>query len=74
MTQTLITAVIVVVAFAYVARRYLPRAWFRRERAIPLALVPATGGGCGSGCNACDTCPVAVTSGTRRSAASRSAR
>jgi hypothetical protein len=53
--QTLITAMIVLTAFAYVARRYLPR----RSRAIPLAIAPAASG-CGSGCNACDGCPVAL--------------
>lgn len=57
--QTLVTALIVILAFAYVAWRYVPalRRSAPRSRAIPLMLVPATGGGCGSGCNACDGCP-----------------
>ena len=63
--QTLITAVIVLLAFAYVAQRYVPALRRRAPRAIPLALVAASGGGCGSGCNACGTCPVALAKAKR---------
>ena len=62
--QTLVTAMIVILAFVYVARRYLPRTMIRRERAIPLVLAPAASG-CGSGCNACDGCPVAMAKSRR---------
>jgi len=68
--QAFVTALIVLLAFAHVALRYLPRlrdvvarpTGTGRARAIPAVLSPTPTAGCGSGCGPCKGCPV----GTRR--------
>ncbi|WP_367065275.1 hypothetical protein [Oryzisolibacter sp. LB2S] len=57
MLQELIVALIVVVALAYVAWRYLPAAWRQRLGRVHPGLAAGPGGcGSGGGCSSCGGC------------------
>jgi hypothetical protein len=55
MWQNIIVALIVILAAAWLAWRYLPARWRRRAGQLHPALAPREGGGCGS-CSACGGC------------------
>lgn len=57
MLQELIVALIVVLALAYVAWRYLPAAWRQRLGRVHPGLAAGPGGcGSGGGCSSCGGC------------------
>ncbi len=53
MTQTLVVAVIVVLALLYVLWRYMPQKWRNPLGKINPKLAQVSG--CGSGCSSCDS-------------------
>lgn len=65
LVQTLVVAVVVLVALALLARKYLPAAWRRRlvhvvsrgsGKGRLAAWLGGAESGCGSGCDSCGTC------------------